>query len=562
MDTSTPLVPIIGCVHHLSFPYPIDVKRTMDHFREGVRSIVLTTIPSTVVHYHVVSNVVYDETLNHSFSQRVRYLSTHTYIPTVYYSWFGGEEHNVSVFFYMTSPLVAYQDTRITVHMLRQFSKVLRTLLKTQWVPDPTTDLRQSISIVMDPQKDPYMTWSLSSLVKSTRVARNTFIDQWNRYLEHMNPLLRIRSWYRSDIKEIQEGEIHHPRYRKMCHDAVYTDIGELQDWVKSYISQLANLVHRDCEPALSITIHGKEGIVFWDDSTGHQIETKEAMDDIMHKLNNTHDTKCRMLSIPISFHSYDYAHGHLVMLYLETQEEYSSQRTALWFDPNGEEYDVWTNILDQDTYVDLFVELHQRFDQIGYRIVHTTNKCLNRHQNSSRTCTRVIRDQGYCMWISYYAMLTSMVHERSPTQVIESLNEQSSHDREVTIESFIGWLISKYNRSGTNAPYNTYRERQRISARTISRLLQKRQLQMTSFETAVREVKELKRLPQKTELLELYALYKQGTVGDIRGKRPGRLFVKKRAKYDAWLKKRGLNTSLAKEQYIHYVTILKHKYG
>ena len=50
-------------------------------------------------------------------------------------------------------------------------------------------------------------------------------------------------------------------------------------------------------------------------------------------------------------------------------------------------------------------------------------------------------------------------------------------------------------------------------------------------FEDAQRRVKTLTQSPSTDHLLELYALYKQGTVGDVDGKRPGMLDLKGRAK-------------------------------
>lgn len=54
--------------------------------------------------------------------------------------------------------------------------------------------------------------------------------------------------------------------------------------------------------------------------------------------------------------------------------------------------------------------------------------------------------------------------------------------------------------------------------------------------------------------LLELYALYKQASVGDVSGARPGMLDVKGRAKYDAWARRKGLTKEAAMQQYIALV--------
>lgn len=54
--------------------------------------------------------------------------------------------------------------------------------------------------------------------------------------------------------------------------------------------------------------------------------------------------------------------------------------------------------------------------------------------------------------------------------------------------------------------------------------------------------------------LLELYALYKQATVGDASGDRPGMLDPRGRAKYDAWAKRKGTTKDAAMEAYIGVV--------
>ena len=78
-----------------------------------------------------------------------------------------------------------------------------------------------------------------------------------------------------------------------------------------------------------------------------------------------------------------------------------------------------------------------------------------------------------------------------------------------------------------------------------------------TRFEAAVRDVRTIAHEPATAELLELYALYKQATVGDISGPRPGAFDVRARAKYDAWAKARGLATEEAMQRYVVLVTRL-----
>ena len=74
------------------------------------------------------------------------------------------------------------------------------------------------------------------------------------------------------------------------------------------------------------------------------------------------------------------------------------------------------------------------------------------------------------------------------------------------------------------------------------------------AFEQAQKDVKTLTERPSNDDLLELYALFKQGSDGDVSGKRPSMLDKVGRAKYDAWAKKKGTDSDTAKQQYIDKV--------
>ena len=79
-----------------------------------------------------------------------------------------------------------------------------------------------------------------------------------------------------------------------------------------------------------------------------------------------------------------------------------------------------------------------------------------------------------------------------------------------------------------------------------------------TQFETAVADSKKLTERPSNDILLQLYALYKQGSEGDVQGKRPGITDFVGRAKYDAWAKLEGTSENDAMQQYIDLVESLK----
>ncbi len=72
-------------------------------------------------------------------------------------------------------------------------------------------------------------------------------------------------------------------------------------------------------------------------------------------------------------------------------------------------------------------------------------------------------------------------------------------------------------------------------------------------FKKAQKDIRALDSL-DTDKLLKLYALYKQGTEGDVSGKRPGMLDMKGRAKYDAWAKLEGTSENDAMKKYIALV--------
>jgi acyl-CoA-binding protein len=78
------------------------------------------------------------------------------------------------------------------------------------------------------------------------------------------------------------------------------------------------------------------------------------------------------------------------------------------------------------------------------------------------------------------------------------------------------------------------------------------------AFTAAAEDVKTLPKRPKNDQLLELYALYKQATEGDASGSRPGVFDLTGRAKYDAWVRKKGTGTEAAMKAYIDCVAALR----
>lgn len=62
---------------------------------------------------------------------------------------------------------------------------------------------------------------------------------------------------------------------------------------------------------------------------------------------------------------------------------------------------------------------------------------------------------------------------------------------------------------------------------------------------------------PSNEALLTLYACYKQATLGDVQGSRPGLLDPRGRAKFDAWKVVAGTSENEAMQRYIAQVDAL-----
>ena len=77
-------------------------------------------------------------------------------------------------------------------------------------------------------------------------------------------------------------------------------------------------------------------------------------------------------------------------------------------------------------------------------------------------------------------------------------------------------------------------------------------------FDKAVSDVKTLKEDPDNATKLELYALFKQASIGDVEGKRPGFTDLVGRAKYDAWASLQGTSAEAAMQAYIDLIDKLK----
>ena len=79
-----------------------------------------------------------------------------------------------------------------------------------------------------------------------------------------------------------------------------------------------------------------------------------------------------------------------------------------------------------------------------------------------------------------------------------------------------------------------------------------------TNFENAVKESTLLTARPSNEHLLKLYALYKQATVGDNTGDKPGGFDFKAIAKHHAWKELAGTTRQDAMTQYIDRIHELK----
>ena len=63
---------------------------------------------------------------------------------------------------------------------------------------------------------------------------------------------------------------------------------------------------------------------------------------------------------------------------------------------------------------------------------------------------------------------------------------------------------------------------------------------------------------PSNDLKLQMYALFKQATVGDVTGKKPGMMDVVGKAKYNAWAKLKGTSAEAAMQNYVDEVAALK----
>ena len=77
-------------------------------------------------------------------------------------------------------------------------------------------------------------------------------------------------------------------------------------------------------------------------------------------------------------------------------------------------------------------------------------------------------------------------------------------------------------------------------------------------FEAALAASKTLRERPDNATLLRLYALFKQASVGDVEGKRPGFSDLVGRAKHDAWAALKGMSRDAAMTQYVELVETLR----
>lgn len=77
-------------------------------------------------------------------------------------------------------------------------------------------------------------------------------------------------------------------------------------------------------------------------------------------------------------------------------------------------------------------------------------------------------------------------------------------------------------------------------------------------FDQALADSKNLPERPDNMTLLKIYALYKQASVGDAQGDRPGFSDMIGRAKWDAWGALKGTSKNDGMQQYVDLIMELK----
>ncbi|GAA4876710.1 acyl-CoA-binding protein [Ferrimonas pelagia] len=73
----------------------------------------------------------------------------------------------------------------------------------------------------------------------------------------------------------------------------------------------------------------------------------------------------------------------------------------------------------------------------------------------------------------------------------------------------------------------------------------------VSRFEQAKQQIEQWHTRPTNDQLLALYGSYKQATVGDVLGKRPGLFDFQAGAKYAAWEEHKGQSAEEAMANYI-----------
>lgn len=76
-------------------------------------------------------------------------------------------------------------------------------------------------------------------------------------------------------------------------------------------------------------------------------------------------------------------------------------------------------------------------------------------------------------------------------------------------------------------------------------------------FDTAVVNSKKLSEKPSNEILLKIYSLFKQATLGDVEGERPGGFDFKAIAKYNAWANIKGKDKDECMQEYIQLIASL-----
>lgn len=421
----------------VTFPYVIDKKKSNPR-----KSKIIVLTNGAIVRYDIFQNDdIADEVVN--LQETLPNGQTMPLIFPISDYWVSEIESRDEVilfYVYKTTPRVASPLPLMNNNTLERFIEfdhvTQKMVRKHKWMIKYPAGF---LFLMANDQQIGGFYWSISN-VQIALSGHGHFVSQWGKVMENVKIKRQIAESYRRDVEIMSKIDWFRASsnnfLRKLCQVKNSVSIPKFQMWVDGYFGNLMTMGNGNFlfPIEFNYNVSPDVPVLYWHTIGRFQVTPEQVRFALLSFLNQQ-----KKFPVPVVVRGQN--ESHQLVIFVDSKE-----RTAKIFDPNGTDFDVWSDLIRDDDQRDVAKRLNREMlESVGLKVGTMKNICFN-YSDMKISCAPEFL--GYCMWISYFVIMISVIHDVSSKTIIDLLMIMGEKQRIVAIETFIGFLIHKYKRS------------------------------------------------------------------------------------------------------------------